>query len=73
MGERTVWLKLVATRESASGKALEFVPADDPNAAPRWCPRSLIPDMTVDYTVGQGEVLDVEILTWKARELGWAE
>lgn len=81
MGDRTVQLKMICTRETGDkgklgpvteGALLLHVVGEPPEVA-RWIPRKLVVDITEDYTVGTGEILDVEVPTWKARQNGWSE
>ncbi len=81
MGDRTTQLKMLCARETgdrgkigpATEGALLLHLVGEPPEAARWIPRKLIEDITDRYTVGTGEILDVEVPMWKARQNGWSE
>lgn len=83
MGSGTVMLELVAIAETGdkgqlgedTQGAICFRPAafaKNRNAS-QWVPRRWVLDITENYSVNQGEILDVELPLWKARELGWTD
>jgi hypothetical protein len=77
----TVTLELVAIAETGDrgeiGEdklgAICFRPANQSKNrnASEWVPRRWVLDITENYSVNQGEILDVEMPAWKAEQLGW--
>lgn len=64
----TVWLKMELIEEREKSYKVRH----ENEGRHVWVPKSTIEDMTIDHTVGDGEVIDVEMKKWKAVEMGWA-